>query len=367
VGAVAIERGDQTVLVDQAYGAAEVGGDGAVANVESAPAEVVARAIAEYAAAMPVADADVDRVPDESDACPATAGVADTNPLRHGCPRVRETVILVPDEDGHVGSLEIESAAGPVVIDQPFATFELGVDGKARPVTIAQGALVQRNIASVASLLPRADRDGDGIIDAHDACPARPGRIHENEKLHGCPKTLERIVLLPDDDGHVGALEVGESDDAFTLDAAYASAEIAGDGKAVQLRTRAAAVEEDFRETFAARPDYSGARIVIYFNRRAQPTLDVSEQIEDLAADLYGRVGYSVSVVGHTDATGSEPRNRRVGEARAQRVAEDLIAAGVDRAQVTVSSKGSSEPAVRVDDPSIPELKNRRVEIFVTY
>jgi outer membrane protein OmpA-like peptidoglycan-associated protein len=126
-------------------------------------------------------------------------------------------------------------------------------------------------------------------------------------------------------------------------------------------------VEEDFRETFAARPDYSGARIVIYFNRRAQPTLDVSEQIEDLAADLYGRVGYSVSVLGHTDATGSEPRNLRIGQARAQRVAEDLIAAGVARAQVTVSSKGSSEPAVRVDDPSIPELKNRRVEIFVTY
>jgi hypothetical protein len=136
VGAVAIERGDQTVLVDQAYGAAEVGGDGAVANVESAPAEVVARAIAEYAAAMPVADADVDGVPDESDACPATAGVTNSHPLRHGCPRVRETVILVPDEDGHVGSLEIDSGAGPLVIDQAFASFELGLDGKAKPVTI---------------------------------------------------------------------------------------------------------------------------------------------------------------------------------------------------------------------------------------
>jgi len=39
----------------------------------------------------------------------------------------------------------------------------------------------------------------------------------------------------------------------------------------------------------------------------------------------------------------------------------------VPESEIKVVSKGSSEPAVRVDDPSIPVLKNRRVEIFVQY
>jgi len=82
---------------------------------------------------------------------------------------------------------------------------------------------------------------------------------------------------------------------------------------------------------------------------------------------LYGRASYSILVGGHTDATGSRRLNRRIGKARAKKVADDLIAAGVPEDQIKATSKGSSEPAVRVDDPSIPVLKNRRVEIFVTY
>lgn len=368
VGAIEIDDGTGTTVLDQAFASADVTADGTVAaQAPSVTAATVAVAIADLERVMPLADEDADGAPDSVDACPGRAGIGSASPLREGCPGATETVIVLPNEDGTVGSLEIDDGTGKVVLDKAFATAEVGGDGRAGVVPSASAAVVERIIAGVASELPRADRDGDGIIDAHDACADRPGKTTAKPALHGCPVTVETIVLLPDADGHVGSLEVGQGADSIILDGAYAAAEIGDDGNTVTTRRTATEVEIEFQETLAARPDYSGARIVIYFNQRAQPTLDVTEQIEDLVADLYGRTGYTISVVGHTDSTGSKRRNVRLGLKRAEKIAARLVELGVPADRVQSRSKGQSEPAVRVDDPSIPVLKNRRVEIFVSY
>lgn len=368
VGALEIVDANGTTILNQAFASADVADDGTVAaHAPAVTRATVAIAIADLERVMPPADEDADGAPDSVDACPGRAGTGSANPLREGCPGATETVIVLPNEDGSVGSLEIDDGTGKVVLDQAFATAEVGAHGRAAMVPNASAAVVARITAGVASELPRADRDGDGIVDAHDACADRPGKTNVKPALHGCPVTVETIVLVPDADGHVGSLEVGQGADAIILDGAYATAEIGDDGNTVITRRTATEVETEFQETLAARPDYSGARIVIYFNQRAQPTLDVTEQIEDLVADLYGRSGYSISVVGHTDSTGSKRRNVRLGLKRAEKVAARLVELGVPADRVQSSSKGQSEPAVRASDPSIPVLKNRRVEIFVSY
>jgi outer membrane protein OmpA-like peptidoglycan-associated protein len=70
-----------------------------------------------------------------------------------------------------------------------------------------------------------------------------------------------------------------------------------------------------------------------------------------------------VTVVGHTDATGSDTHNKGLGQERADAVLEALVAAGVPREAMRAYSLGES--ALRIDTKG-PEPRNRRVEIQFT-
>ena len=62
-------------------------------------------------------------------------------------------------------------------------------------------------------------------------------------------------------------------------------------------------------------------------------------------------------------AAGFEPPGE-LGLRRAERVRDLLVAAGIDRACIEVSSRGENDPAVRPGD-QIFERRNRRVDITV--
>lgn len=69
-----------------------------------------------------------------------------------------------------------------------------------------------------------------------------------------------------------------------------------------------------------------------------------------------------IVVVGHTDSTGDEARNRKLSEQRAETVKAYFVAAGVESHRVLAEGKGSKQPAT---DNKTPEerAKNRRVEV----
>lgn len=69
-----------------------------------------------------------------------------------------------------------------------------------------------------------------------------------------------------------------------------------------------------------------------------------------------------LSVVGHTDRSGSDAYNQGLSQARAQAVANFLVGMGVDGSSIQTDWKGESEPRVpTVDGERNPQ--NRRVEI----
>ena len=72
----------------------------------------------------------------------------------------------------------------------------------------------------------------------------------------------------------------------------------------------------------------------------------------------------SVSVEGYTDAQGSTEQNQHLSQKRAQAVADQLIARGVDKSRVSVSGKGESAP-VADNDTADGRANNRRVEIVL--
>jgi outer membrane protein OmpA-like peptidoglycan-associated protein len=71
-----------------------------------------------------------------------------------------------------------------------------------------------------------------------------------------------------------------------------------------------------------------------------------------------------VTIVGHTDSTGSEAVNNPLSIERAQSVRDYLAARGVSPARVEVAGRGEREPVADNNSDS-GRAKNRRVEIFL--
>ena len=71
-----------------------------------------------------------------------------------------------------------------------------------------------------------------------------------------------------------------------------------------------------------------------------------------------------ISVVGHADRAGSVVYNRQLSLQRAQRVANLLIAEGVNAKIIHVTSHGEENPLIPTAD-GVHEPRNRRVEITV--
>jgi len=362
IGGVEVDDGKTKILIDQPFGAVEVGTDGTAVAVGTVPARVGERAIGGIAKTLPIADGDNDGIRYEDDACPDRAGPVSTDPLRHGCPFVAEKVIVLPDEDGHVGGVEVDDGKTKVVLDQAFATAEVTTTGVAAGPASSTSAVVKAT-AAIAKAMPMADRDDDGVADRDDGCPDRKGAPSSDTVRTGCPATVERVVVLADENGAVGAVEVDDGTTKTVLDKEYASAEIGADGRARGLPAEATSVSAQFGAAMAARP--AGARIILYFTARSEPARDLTGPLDNLVAELKAKGTYTVEVVGHTDQTGSEKSNLKIGRERAQVIADRLIAAGIPADRITIKSMGSKEPAVKRKSNRVVELRNRRVEIWV--
>jgi outer membrane protein OmpA-like peptidoglycan-associated protein len=76
--------------------------------------------------------------------------------------------------------------------------------------------------------------------------------------------------------------------------------------------------------------------------------------------------GYDVSLelIGRTDSTGSNETNRVLGQTRARRVQETLLAAGVPEAVLTATGIGTSDP-IDSADPQTSAALNRSVSLAV--
>ena len=76
------------------------------------------------------------------------------------------------------------------------------------------------------------------------------------------------------------------------------------------------------------------------------------------------RAAADVTVIGHTDTTGTAAANSALGLKRATAVRALLVAAGLDQAVVETASHGEADLLVPTPDDTA-EPRNRRVEITV--
>lgn len=95
---------------------------------------------------------------------------------------------------------------------------------------------------------------------------------------------------------------------------------------------------------------------------RAEIKPNMRPVLDELSRNL--DAGVRLTVVGHTDATGSEAFNENLSRERAESVREYLAARGVSRNQIAVMARGEREP-VAGNDTESGRAANRRVEIFL--
>ena len=93
-------------------------------------------------------------------------------------------------------------------------------------------------------------------------------------------------------------------------------------------------------------------------NSAAQATIASAKQEYDRTGSAH------ITVVGHTDTSGTASLNQRLSERRAQAVSDALVKLGVPQSAISESGVGESDLAVQTG-PGVREAQNRRTEINI--
>lgn len=93
-----------------------------------------------------------------------------------------------------------------------------------------------------------------------------------------------------------------------------------------------------------------------------QNRADITDYIDEVSAFLKTNSAYRIAITGYTDDTAARENNLRLGQKRAEVVADMLRKNGVSEAQLLVSSRGEQDP-VATNDTRAGRQRNRRVEV----
>ena len=150
------------------------------------------------------------------------------------------------------------------------------------------------------------DADGDGIVDAEDKCPNKPGIKANN----GCPE-----------------IKITKADKA---------------------------VIEKAVKSVAFLP--ASSNLTPYSQNILKQVADLLKKYPD----------YKLVISGHTDSQGGEAGNLELSKARAKTCAEYLTNRGIDSSRLSHNGYGESKPVADNNTPA-GRLQNRRVEFKLQY
>lgn len=86
--------------------------------------------------------------------------------------------------------------------------------------------------------------------------------------------------------------------------------------------------------------------------------------LENLATSLKNNPQTNISIIGHTDSTGTASYNQTLSERRASSVKSYLVDNGVTGSRLSTTGKGKNEPIASNSTPD-GRAQNRRVEIVI--
>lgn len=174
------------------------------------------------------------------------------------------------------------------------------------------------------------------------------------------------IGLLPEEDGSVGGIVVTNTGGAVTLSEANTITLISAiDVSPTQpVAVDSAEIAQRFGAALDGLPE-AQLEFVLYFELGGDQLTSESEALlPGLLQAVQDRQSTDVSIIGHTDTTGSPQLNYELALRRAESVATILRQRGLDPSFISVESHGQSNLLVPTAD-GVAEPRNRRVEVTV--
>ena len=249
----------------------------------------------------------------------------------------------LPQVDGRaLLSLPLEAIGGLIARPAPrWSLYGMGgvgiTNGLAVPdFRVLAGVRYAFNLPSKGG---ERDSDSDGIVDREDKCPSEPEDRDGFEDTDGCPEPDNDHDGIPDDRDEC-------PDDAE---------EPGGDGDGCPDK---------------ARVTVRNGKMVIFgkiqFASGSDAILPKSEQlVDEMARALKEHPEFKkVEIQGHTDSTGDEFYNLKLGQERAESVKRALVKRGVAQHRLEAKGYGEGNPIA----PNITlagRAKNRRVEFVI--
>lgn len=285
-------------------------GPGLTPGLGTPDARMVAQISYSPATRRPLADTDLDGVPDRDDQCPKEAAPpGGGSPL--GCPPPPPPAPTAPvDSDGDgvpddVDACPTEAAPESANPDKP---------GCPAP--------------------PPPDGDGDGVADPQDACPTVPGVDGPDPATRGCPGDTDGDGVR--DDLDACPQERGVQDADPTKNGCPGSVRVSGDEIVI--------LQQVLFQTGTATIDPASSGL-----------------LDEVASALKDHPEITkVEVQGHTDSRGAAALNTRLSQERAQAVADALATRGVAKERLTAKGYGPDQP-IDTNDTEEGRAKNRRV------
>jgi outer membrane protein OmpA-like peptidoglycan-associated protein len=187
---------------------------------------------------------------------------------------------------------------------------------------------------------------GLGLTLALSACSTLPGTY---------------VVLMPDEDGKVGHVEL-RGEGTQTVEQARAAAGFDAARGSVSLSQ--SQIERTFEPALAALPERP-AHYLLYFRSDTTELRPESRALlPEALAEAGRRPAGEIAVVGHTDREAPAEYNARLALRRAEMIRDELIALGARPEMIEVRSHGENDPLVPTPDGA-REPRNRRVELSV--
>ena len=184
--------------------------------------------------------------------------------------------------------------------------------------------------------------------------------------LAACSTQKSLIVLLPEDGKPLGEVTVTNSRGSLILNKPWQAVEITGKDAlpASPAMPDSSEVQGIFTEVLTAMPSPPVHYILYFRMNTAELTPESQHLVPEILNAIIKRYPAQLSVIGHTDTTGSDEYNYRLGLLRAKTVTDLLKSLGAAPSIIETSSHGKADLLVKTGDQTA-EQRNRRVKVTI--
>ena len=224
--------------------------------------------------------------------------------------------------------------------------------------------LLEKDVVAAAD----GDSDGDGIMDAEDACADQAEDFDNFEDEDGCPD------LDNDGDGVADADDKCPTDreDKDGFQDADGCPDLDNDGDGIKDDSDKC---PDVAEVVNGFKDDDGCPDVVpvdppknfildgvnFESGTDKLTSESSTALNNVVDQMTAFPNVKFQIVGHTDNQGNKLKNQETSKQRAQAVKDYLVSKGIDASRLSVDGKGQTVPVASNSSPE-GRAKNRRIE-----